>query len=62
MKKFKYLKYNNNPTPRQTPNVVSADDFFRLSSLRYFEITFPKKKKTEVAISNIGIIFHSAKP
>jgi len=33
IKKLKYLKYNNNPNPVNTPSVVNNEDFLELPDL-----------------------------
>ena len=59
IKKLKYLKYTNNPTPVNTPKVVSKDAFLELFVLC---TAIPRKKTIIVATSNNGIIFQSVKP
>ena len=56
IKKLKYLKYNNNPTPVNTPKVVSNEDF--LESLVSY-MALPRKKIISVANNSIKSIFQS---
>ena len=57
IKKLKYLKYNNNPNPVNTPSVVNNEDFLELPDIimpsvpiPIIKIRIPSKISSQIAL------------